>query len=726
MAADTSSSFFLLDEKVQKWIWKQGWNSLHDIQEEAIDPILKRNVDVVISSATASGKTEAAFLPIATHLIQNKIDSYQVLYISPLKALINDQYRRLEDLCKISEINVTPWHGDISGSKKANSFKNPQGILLITPESLESLFVNRSAYLSHAFNGLDYVVIDELHSFIGTERGCQLQSLIFRLINLIKKDVPRIALSATLGNVEKAAGYLRPDGDFPHKIIKSKTLTSDLKLQLKGYIELPPDSEDSQPTSSQLIADDLFSVLRGTSNLIFANSRQNTEYYSDLLIQQCEKDGVPNEFFPHHGNLSKEIRLEVEQRLQKGELPTNAVCTMTLELGIDIGSVVSIAQIGSPFSVSSIRQRLGRSGRRGEASILRIYISENKIDANVSIIDKFRPELIQSVALVNLLLNKWYEPPDTGLFHLSTLVQQILSVIAQYGGFQADQGWGLLCQNGFFRNITPKLFAILLKNLGEKDIINQDHDGTIVIGEIGERIVNHYTFYAAFSTPEEYRLEVEGKTLGTLPIDSPLSNGSYLIFAGRRWEVLDINEESKTIQLKHAIGGKVPKFSGQGMMVHDTIREEMKRVLMSSEHPIYLDKAAIGLLDEARRCFNQYKLEKEMIVDEGNSVYIFPWQGDKTLNSFLLEMRELGLKAWKTGFLIKIEKCNKQELKTIVNQRIQGEEARASDLASTVGNKEYNKYDYLLGEELLCKDFASRSLSTSGSWQLFQDLYQNL
>ncbi len=723
MFSEVSKSFELLDKKIQKWIWQQGWTNLHDIQEQAIEPILKRNTDIVISSATASGKTEAAFLPIASYLIQNPSNCYQVLYISPLKALINDQARRIEELCEPFGIQITAWHGDISASKKRNSIKKPSGILLITPESIESLFINHGSALDNAFSRLCYIVIDEFHSFIGTERGCHLQSLIHRLDNIKnEKNIPRIALSATLGDIDSIRSYLRPGCGYPYKPIKSSTLVSDIKLQVKGYLESAPDIEHPLPTVAETIGNHLFKVLRGSSNLVFANSRQNTEYYADMLTQRCAKEGVPNEFFPHHGNLSKELRLEVEQRLLKGDFPTTAICTMTLELGIDIGSVNSIAQIGSPFSVSSMRQRLGRSGRRDKASILRIYISETELDAKSNLIDKFRPELIQAIAMVNLLLKKEYEPPDANQYHFSTLVQQVLSLITQKGGFHADQGWDLLCRDGAFRKVTKKLFADLLRSLGKSNIINQDHDGSIVLGEAGERIVNHYSFYSAFITPEEYRLEVQGRVIGSLPIDSPLTEGSFVIFAGKRWEVLSVSDELKLIRLRQAAGGKVPKFSGQGMMIHDFIRQEMKKVYQNDDIPAYLDETAVKLLIEARSSFKQLKLDSNSILESGASLYIFPWKGDKVINSLTLMLRSLGLRVQNNGFFVEIEKCTTNELRTLLNEWTNNDPPDAINLAQTVKNKLNCKYDHLLSESLLNLDFASKYLSIDDSWAFIQEL----
>lgn len=165
--AGTSISFDLLDNRLRQWIWRQGWNSLKDIQENSIPVVLAGNCDVIVSASTAGGKTEAVFLPILTSILKkDKVSGFQVLYISPLKALINDQFRRISDMTEQTGINVVPWHGDIDNSKKNRSLKNPNGIIIITPESLESFLINRRRFVESAFSSLQYIVIDELHSLL--------------------------------------------------------------------------------------------------------------------------------------------------------------------------------------------------------------------------------------------------------------------------------------------------------------------------------------------------------------------------------------------------------------------------------------------------------------------------------------------------------------------------------------------------------------------------------
>ncbi|KPY46011.1 ATP-dependent helicase [Pseudomonas syringae pv. rhaphiolepidis] len=394
-SSSDSSAFQRLHPNVQQWVWSQGWTSLRDAQEWAIPALIDADRDVIIAASTAAGKTEAAFLPILTHLLNNTDAPGAVLYISPLKALINDQWDRLTRLCEHLEIPVVGWHGDVSASRKHRFLKSPSGVLLITPESLEALFVNRGSALAGLFQPLRYIVIDELHAFIGSERGKQLQSLMHRVETVVGKKLPRVGLSATLGEMALAREFLRPGQGQRMDEIISQTSGQDLQVQVRGYTMLPmkklaanlqmvvtkdddndQDEEQKEDVSGtrHAIAAHMYKVLRGSNNLIFPNSRDKVEWYADRLRHLCENDGLPNEFLPHHGSLSRDLREDTERALKAGSPPASAVCTTTLELGIDIGNIKAVAQIGPPPSVASLRQRLGRSGRRaGEPATLRAY-----------------------------------------------------------------------------------------------------------------------------------------------------------------------------------------------------------------------------------------------------------------------------------------------------------------------------------------------------------------
>lgn len=719
-----SINFNKLHKGIKRWIWNKNWSSLRDIQEEAINPILNADCDIIISASTAAGKTEAAFLPACSKIMEQPPSGIGILYISPLKALINDQYRRLQSLCETLGISVTPWHGDVLRSVKNKQLRNPNGILLITPESLESLLLNQCSWCCEAFTSLHFIIIDEFHAFLGSERGCQLQSLMHRLEFLLDKKIPRIALSATLGDMHQVARSLRPNQKLPYKIIESTVSHSDLKVQLRGYLT-PAHQEEETDSSINKIIKDLYIILRGKSHLIFGNSRALTEEIAAKLSDMCERSLVPNEFFPHHGNLSKEFRESLEERLQREKLPTTAVCTMTLELGIDIGSVDSIAQVTSPHSVASLRQRLGRSGRRGEPAVLRLFIPENELTANSHILDRLRVHTVQCIAMINLLLKKWYEPAPINQYHFSTLVQQTLSVIGQYGGVRANQLWHLLCESGPFFSVDQEIYASFLRVLGEKDLITQTSDGQIVLGYKGEKVVEHYTFYTAFNTPDEYRLEYNGKILGSLPIDKPLVPKQHIIFAGKRWEVISINDDNKLITLKKAKGGRPPTFSGDGLMIHDIVRYEMRRIYHEGHTPAYLNDMAKSLLEEGIDNYHSLNLDYNPIIQRGSTVHILPWLGDRATNTITVFLQMHGLLAECFGGIIDIRNSSPDDFYKVVKKILSGPKISPTELANFIPNTIIEKHDPILPKEIRDIGYGARAFDVDTAWKWLDQFYNS-
>lgn len=735
----TNSAFELLHPAVKKWVYKQGWDDLRDIQKQAIPHIMRGNSDVIISASTAAGKTEAAFLP-ACSKIADGCDGIGILYISPLKALINDQYRRLEGLCELLDLPVTPWHGDSPLSLKKKCKQHPRGIILITPESLESLMIREPGWLKSAFSQTQAIIIDEYHAFIGSERGIQLQSLMHRLehiTNRLNNPIPRIALSATLGDMGQVESYLRPNQNFKCETLVSKDSHTALKLQLKGYIEESDvDIEDKDyQSATDRIAKDLFGVLRGDSNLIFANSRQRTEVFASKLADLCEQENVPNEFFPHHGSLSKELRQSLEKRLQEDKLPTTAVCTMTLELGIDIGKVTSVVQVNAPYSVSSLRQRLGRSGRRDQPSILRVHIPEKEVTPQSHASDFLRMELFQCIAMIRLLIKeKWYESPDISQYHFSTFVHQVLSIIAQWGGVQPGQIWSLLCESKVFRNIDIEQFKDILKHLGQEEVINQLEDGQIVLGPIGENLVNHYTFYAVFSTPEEYRLEVSGKTLGSLPVDSLIIPDQHIIFGGKRWKVLDVDTDKKVIYLKAAKGGEPPKFGGSGLSVHDKVRQEMFELYKSGEHRIqaghdhvsFLDPVARELFSEGHAFFHEAGLAESPFLQNGDDLLIFTWQGDIVVNTICLLLIYQGYAVSHYGGVIEVKNTDEITIREEFKGLLSEEPIQPVELIVVVADKLVDRFDELLPHKILNHGFSNKFLDITNTYNFLRTTVHTL
>jgi ATP-dependent Lhr-like helicase len=714
--SESSSSFDLLHDRVRRWIWDQRWSELRDVQETAIRELLGGERDVIITAATAAGKTEAAFLPICSTIAGADVEAgVKVLYVGPLKALINDQWQRLDGLCESLEIPVHRWHGDVNATARQKLVRQPDGILLITPESLEALFVRRGSDVRRIFAALRYVVIDELHAFIGSERGMQLQSLLHRLERVLHRRVRRVGLSATLGDMDIAAGFLRPGGGAA--VVKSDETGSGVMLRLYGFRRNAPrprteSADDDDDEAERSIAQHLFKKLRGSNNLVFANSRGNVETYTDRLSRMCSAASLPQEFFAHHGSLSRELRFHVEEQLKRGERPLTVICTSTLEMGIDIGAVKSVAQIGPPPSVSSLRQRLGRSGRRGEPAVLRLYIDEATVTDRSAPQDAIRAKLVETIAMVNLLLERWNEPPPGERVHGSTLVQQVLSLIAQYGGISAADAYALLCAGGPFHGITPARFATLLRELAGHELIDQMKSGDLVHCPKGERFVNSFDFYTAFITPDEYRLITSGTPLGTLPVLMPVTEGSFLIFAGRRWRVIDVDAERRIIDLAPAGGGRVPVFdSGPRGAVHDRVRQEMFAIYSADDIPTYLDKVAADLLHEGRENFRRYGLDGTNFLRCGDGLLYFPWFGDVAMNTLMQQLAARGLRVSLEGPAVVAERIEPAALREAVTACERERPVDTISLAAKIENKIEEKWDWCLDESTLCVSYASRRLT---------------
>jgi ATP-dependent Lhr-like helicase len=558
-------AFDSLHENVRRWIWQQGWGGLRDVQEQSIPHLLAGDRDLIIMAATAGGKTEAAFLPIVSKLASDGAapgSGFQAIYVSPMRALINDQFGRMESLCSELDIEVTRWHGDVSASVKAKARKKPSGIVLITPESLEAILVRRGREVARLFRRLSYVVIDEMHAFLDDPRGKQLQSILHRIDIAANVQPIRVGLSATLADEGAARAFLRPLEPGRVDVLPPGPGGPQIKLQLRGYVRptfklrqltatpsqdgtaAPPDDP-----ASIALTKHLFDTHRGHRSLIFAGSRQNVELITVRLAEMTEAMGVPEEFFAHHGSLSREHREHAEQRMKDKSRPASIVCTTTLELGIDVGDIEAVAQIGPGHTVSGMRQRLGRSGRRpGQAAVMRIYVTESELTDGTHPLDALRCQTVQSIAMINLMLRKWNEPPDTSRLHLSTLLHQVMALVSEHGGVTAAKAWEVLVRSGTFAGIDIGLFKTLLRRMGNPEVglLEQAPDGTLLPGPAGERLLESRDIFAVFMSPEEYKVVAEGgRAVGQVPGTNPFSPGQMLILAGRRWRVIEVNGQRR-------------------------------------------------------------------------------------------------------------------------------------------------------------------------------------
>jgi ATP-dependent Lhr-like helicase len=340
------------------------------------------------------------------------------------------------------------------------------------------------------------------------------------------------------------------------------------------------------------------------------------------------------------------------------------------------------------------------------------------LDADSSLSDQLREGLIQSIAQVQLLLRKWCEPARSEDLHLSTLVQQLLALIAQHSGILPGAAWRALCASGVFPGITGEEFALLLRGLAAGDILQQDASGALLLGARGERIVNHYTFLAAFVGDEEFRIVTAGKTLGSLPISRPLAPGSYVIFAGRRWRVLSCQAEEKVVEVEPARAGQVPKFDGSAGEVHDAVRAEMREILDASTPVPFLDATAGKLLAEARENYRRLELHSHQVISSGQQVRILTWRGDRVNDTLAAWLGSRGFSSANEGLSVGVFHAQRDAVIDALLDLSQAPALTGERLAEKAQNLIREKWDSLLPEPLLRRAFGLRSFDVPAAQAL--------
>ena len=400
---------------IKEFIYSHSWETLREVQIAAAETLFETENNLLLTSSTASGKTEAAFFPILTDLYENPPSSIGVLYIAPLKSLINDQFYRIEELLDETDIRVTHWHGDVAQSKKRKLLEKPSGILQITPESLEAMLINRHNDIKRLFGDLRYVVLDEVHTLTGTDRGNQILCQLSRIEQVIGRSPRRVGLSATVGDPETVALWLSAGTKrltdvpvFDNEKIRWRLGMEHFYIQNSSFSQSPDVDEKKKASKATLDAgyEYAYDCVTGQKSLVFSNSREETEYVCATLRQIAKKRGERDIFLIHHGNLSAALREEAEMKMKNEETHAVTCATVTLELGVDIGRLERILQIDSPHSVSAFLQRLGRSGRRGQPPEMMFVFREEEPLPNAPLPDLIPWNLIQAIAIVRFILKR--------------------------------------------------------------------------------------------------------------------------------------------------------------------------------------------------------------------------------------------------------------------------------------------------------------------------------
>ncbi|MCB0210617.1 MAG: DEAD/DEAH box helicase [Anaerolineae bacterium] len=740
--------FYRLAPFIQEYIYRQKWASLRAVQVKAMAAIMDTPNHVLIQSSTASGKTEAALLPIITQLYEDPPSTIGAMYIGPLKALINDQFERITGLLEETDIPIQSWHGDVSQTKKTRFLRRAQGILQITPESLEAMLINRHHELGRLFSDLRFVIIDEIHAFIDSDRGRQVICQLERLAQIQSTPARRIGLSATIGEPQLAIEWLAGNTGTPVNLIEG---TNDSNIQLgMEYFLLPDaddddDDDDDAATNGDNKADDSFeenvesdldtaSLLEETTvfyehlhkmtqsaskTLIFANRRSDTEEITSNLRQLSERKRLPSFYYVHHGSISAALRESAETAMRD---PTQKACvaaTITLELGIDIGQLDQVLQVNSTHSVSSFVQRLGRSGRRGDPSRLFFYCMETN-EKPKHIGDQLPWGLLQAIAIVQLYLEeKWIEPPTIPDLPLSLLYHQTMSTITSHTELLPPQLAERVLSLSPFQKVTQDHYRTLLRHLLQINHLEQTDIGGLIIGLEAEKIVNNYHFYATFEDEIAYRVRNQSREIGTIQAVPQI--GSTIGLAGYAWQVQDVNYEQKTVFVTAAKGKVKTLWTGGGVQIHTRIVQKIRDILLTNVEYTYLHTRAKKRLEIARHNIHKWGLSESSILPLAPHRYIvFPWCGTRQFETQLLFLSKTNLtvKNHLSPFYYEID-CNEKDstlLTTNLRQLIETPPTNFDLVKAIDGNDLlHNKYDKYIPEELLREAHARNFIDIDGS-----------
>ena len=722
---------------VQEYIYQNHWENLRSIQVAAADAIFNTDENVLLTASTASGKTEAAFFPIITLFSEDMPSSVGCIYIGPLKALINDQFSRLNDLCAEADIPVWHWHGDVAQSHKAKLMRHPSGILQITPESLEALLLHKHAAIAKLFGDLRFVVIDEVHSLLRGDRGGQTLCLIERLSRIAGVNPRRIGLSATIGDPEGTGEFLSlgtgrktiiPKIDakgskwrlsMEHFYVKDAQAAED--KQIPGALPVLEEKTDDAPANADPGIGYIFEHTRGKKCLVFVNSREECEMVTTTLRHYCELNHEPDRFLVHHGNLSASYRETAEGIMKDDSQYMTTVTTATLELGIDIGRLERAFQIDAPWTVSSFLQRMGRTGRRELPPEMWFVIREDEPEVRAMLPTTIPWKLLQGIALVQLYLEeRWVEPPRLDRLPFSLLYHQTMSTLASCGEMSPRALADRVLRLHYFHRITQEDYRVLLRHLIATDHIQQTEQGGLIVGLAGERVINSFKFYGVFQESEEYTVRSESQELGT--VVSPPPVGEKLAIAGHVWQVLDVDHKRRLIYCRQ-VKGSVPAYFGQCPGdLHTKILTRMRRVLQEDRQYPYLMKNAVARLEQARfTAAHSGAAEKPLINLGGNMWCLLPWVGTYTFLTMerFLKIKcadRLGLRNLDSARPFFIQFTMKADEETFF--RVLAEEIRKPiDPMELVYPKElplFDKYDEYLPEELVKKGFALGVLDVDG------------
>ena len=553
-----------------------GWRELREVQSLSIEAFLT-GANLVILAPTAGGKTESAFFPVISQMLEESWSGISILYVSPIKALLNNQEQRLDKYLRLVGRRAALWHGDTSQGERKRIIAEQPDCLLTTPESLEVLLVSQKVDHHRFFGDIRVVVIDELHAFAGDDRGWHLLSVFERISRIAGRDIQRIGLSATVGNPQQILNWLSSGSDRPQEVVWPKstdTKTPDVQLDYVGSLS----------NAAKVIS----LLHQGEKRLVFCDSRSRVEQLSVMLRQA----GVDT--FVSHSSLGLDERRQAEEAFAQRQNCV-IVATSSLELGLDVGDLDRVIQIDAPGTVSSFLQRMGRTGRRASTNRNCLFLATSD------------EGLLRAAALIELWQAGYVEPVKAPPCPYHILAQQLMALILQEHGIGRSQWFSWVSRVPGFAKMLPERIDELVDAMLDKGILWSDN-GILAFAPEGENTFGRQNFMdilSVFTSPPLFKVLSGQKELGNVHESTFYKREegpAILVLAGQSWKTKHLDWRRRIAYVEPTDEKGRSRWLGEGQMLSHAVCQSIRRILASDAvHPSWSRRAVeqfIQLRDE--------------------------------------------------------------------------------------------------------------------------------
>lgn len=679
-----------------------GWRELRPFQEEVIPQVLDGK-HLIVLAPTAGGKTEASFFPVVSRMLSEDWSGLSVLYICPIKALLNNLDVRLQRYCTLLGRQSALWHGDVKSSARKRILREPPDCLLTTPESLEVMLDSPSIDAHRLFGNLQVVVVDEIHAFAGDDRGWHLLSVLERASRLAGREIQRLGLSATVGNPHVLVDWLAGSCKGTRDVFLPKEAgggEADVKLDYVGSLE-----------NAAVVISRLH---RGEKRLVFVDSRARAERLA------AELRGLQVTTFVTHSSLSQEQRHQAEEAFATRE-DCVIVATSVLELGIDVGNLDRVIQIDSPSTVSSFLQRMGRTGRREGTMRNCLFLATKE------------PALIQAAAVIDLWADGYVEPIEPPPLPYHVLAQQLMALVLQESGIGRLDWFDWIRGVPGFSSMSEDRVAQMLSSMLDRKIL-WDDSGILGMGQEGEDTFGRRNFmelFSVFMSPPLFTILQGRQEIGYVDQSTFLSKQDgprILLLGGRAWQVNHIDWARKKAYVEPTDAKGRTRWSGAGQGIEFALSQSIKRVLASDKTRDYWSRRATEYITEIRHEYPWLQADSTVAIQPGEGAVQWWTFGGSRANATLANelTRICGRKVGHDSFVLEFPSDHKmQDAENAINElreRVPAEMLPDVDEAAIDGLK----FSECLPVELALEMLSRRLQDTAATTHVLQETVRHI